>query len=84
MVDEKPPARAPATSTWASLLFGDDPWPMLLALLACGMLIFILARDAVPAILAVVLAGVAAHAWLMRRADGEAEAEAEAEQEERS
>lgn len=56
-----------ADPSWASLLFGDDPWPMLLVIVAVGFLLYILARDALPAILGVVVLGVAAHAWLMRR-----------------
>lgn len=60
---------------WARLLFGEDPWPMLLAMLACGMLVYLLAREAVPAILAVIVTTLAAHAWLLRRGDSSVEKE---------
>ncbi len=56
-----------ADPPWARLLFGDDPWPMLLVIVAVGFLLYILARDALPAILGVVVIGLAAHAWLMGR-----------------
>ncbi|HRH80915.1 MAG TPA: hypothetical protein PLW81_07705 [Thiobacillaceae bacterium] len=62
-----------AEPAWARLLFGEDPWPMLLAMLACGMLVYLLAREAVPAILAVVVTALAAHAWLLRRDESAAE-----------
>lgn len=52
---------------WARLLFGDDPWIMLLVIVACGFLFYVLARDALPAILGVIVIGLAAHAWLMRQ-----------------
>ncbi len=47
-----------ADPPWARLLFGDDPWPMLLVIVAVGFLLYILARDALPAILGVVLANM--------------------------
>lgn len=49
---------------WGQVLFGDDPWPMLVALLVCGFIFNILARDYLPAILVVVILAVLAHAWL--------------------
>jgi len=67
MSEEKPTPREATAPPWACLLFGDDPWPMLLVIVACGFLLYILARDALPAILGVVVIGLAAHAWLMRR-----------------
>lgn len=65
----------PADLSWASLLFGDDPWPMLLVLLAIGFIVYILAREAVPAILAVVLVGLAANVWWIRRTEALADQE---------
>lgn len=69
-----------ADPPWARLLFGDDPWPMLLVIVAVGFLLYILARDALPAILGVVVLGVAAHAWLMHK---EARVGADADDEEK-
>ncbi len=57
-----------ARASWSDILFGEEFWPMLLLLLACGLGFFVLARDALPAILAVVLVGLLAHAWLWCRA----------------
>lgn len=67
MSEEKPILREATDPPWARLLFGDDPWIMLLVIVACGFLLYVLARDALPAILGVLLIGLAAHAWLMRR-----------------
>lgn len=67
MAEEKTGMPRTADPPWARLLFGDDPWPMLLVIVAVGFLLYILARDALPAILGVVVTGLAAHAWLMRR-----------------
>lgn len=75
MHDDDPIDGRKAEPAWARLLFGEDPWLMLLALLACGLLVYLLAREAVPAILAVVLAGLAAQAWLQRRDDAAAATE---------
>lgn len=75
MADDKTPDPIPREPSWAGLLFGDDPWPMLVVMLACGLLIFILARDALPAVLIVVLIGLAANIWLARRAEQAAEKE---------
>ena len=72
MRDDDPIDGEKAEPSWARLLFGEDPWPMLLAMLACGMLVYLLAREAVPAILAVVVTTLAAHAWLQRREDASA------------
>jgi len=49
---------------WSQILFGDEPWPMLIALLVCGFIFNILARDYLPAVLVVVFLAVLAHAWL--------------------
>ena len=65
--------------SWSRVLFGDEPWPMLFLLLACGMVLTVLARDALPAILAVVILALAAHAWVWcqsQRAEADAESEA--------
>ena len=60
-------------ASWSEILFGDDPWVMLLLLTACGLGFFVLARDALPVVLVVVLVGVLAHAGLWcRDAAGEA------------
>lgn len=67
MSEEKPCPRDGTDPPWARLLFGDDPWPILLIIVAGGFLLYILARDALPAILGVVVIGLTAHAWLMRR-----------------
>ena len=64
-------------ASWSEILFGDDPWAILLLLTACGLGILVLARDALPAILGVVLAGVLAHAWLWCRAEAKEAAESE-------
>lgn len=75
MTDEKPTDPTSREPSWAGLLFGEDPWPMLVVMLACGLLIYILARDALPAVLIVVLIGLAANIWLTRRAEEAAEEE---------
>ncbi len=67
MSEENPNMRKVTDPPWARLLFGDDPWPMLLVIVACGFLLYILAQDALPAILGVILTGLAANAWLMHR-----------------
>lgn len=69
MSEYEPTSSEPDAPPWARLLFGDEPWLMLLALLACGLITYILAREAIPAILAVVLAGLAANAWWARHAE---------------
>lgn len=56
-------------ASWSEILFGDDPWIMLLLLTACGLGFLVLARDALPAILGVVLVAVLVHAWLWCRAE---------------
>ncbi len=68
MSEHEPLANAPGDPLWARLLFGDEPWVMLSVLLACGLITLILSREAVPAILAVVLAGLAANAGCSRLA----------------
>lgn len=70
-----PAARDRADPPWARLLFGDDPWPMLLALLACGIVVYVLMREALPAILAVVLLGLAANDWWITRLEAIADQE---------
>lgn len=55
--------------SWSEILFGDDPWAMLLLLTASGLGLFVLAREALPAILGIVLLGLLAHAWLWCRAE---------------
>ncbi len=57
--------------SWSEMLFGKEPWPLLLLLLACGLGIFVLARDVLPAILAVVVVGLLAHAWLWCNESGD-------------
>jgi len=49
------------------MLFGDDPWPILLLIVAVGFLLYFLAREALPAILGAILIGLVAHAWLLNR-----------------
>lgn len=70
--DNAPPAGDPADLPWTRLLFGDDSWPMLLVMLACGYLLYLLAPGALPAILVVVLIGLAVKVWRIRRNDGTA------------
>jgi hypothetical protein len=62
-------------SSWIRLLFGDTPWLMLSVLLTCGLITYSLTQEAVFAILAVVLAGLTAHDWLMRRTETASEDE---------
>jgi len=59
----------------AALLFGEEPWLILLALLACGLLTFILVQETVAATLAVVLVSLGANAWCWRHLDLAAEKE---------
>lgn len=67
MSGRNPNPREATDPPWARILFGDDPWPILLLIVACGFLLYILAREALPAILGVLLIGLVAHAWLMHR-----------------
>lgn len=67
MSEENPKMREVTDPPWSRLLFGDDPWSMLLVIVVCGFLLYILARDALPAILGMLVIGLAANAWLMRR-----------------
>ncbi len=67
MTEEKPVLRVATDPLWARWLFGNDPWPMLLVIVACGFLLYLLTQDALPAIVGVLLIGLLAHAWLMRR-----------------
>lgn len=69
MAEENPKPREDRDPPWARLLFGDDPWVMLLVMVASGFLLYVLARDALPAIIGVLVIGLAANAWLMRRED---------------
>jgi hypothetical protein len=64
-------------ASWSKILFGDDPWAMLLLLTACGLGILVLAREALPAILGVVLVGLLVHAWLWCRATAREAAESD-------
>lgn len=63
---------------WSEILFGEDPWAMLLLLTACGLGFLVLARDALPAIMGVVLLALLVHAWLWCRAQARDAADAEA------
>ena len=69
MAESEQSANRRGDPPWARLLFGEEPWLMLLAMLSCGLIIYILAGNAVPAILAVVLVGLAANAVCWRRAE---------------
>jgi hypothetical protein len=69
------PQHESGKASWAGLLFGEEPWLMLLALLACGLLTFILVQQTVAAILAVVLVSLVANAWCWRHLDLAAEKE---------
>ncbi len=66
MSEYEHPVHDSGDSPWMHLLFGDAPWLLLLTLLACGLITYSLTQEAVLAILVVVLAGLAAHDWLMR------------------
>lgn len=73
----------PAKGTLYHLLFGREPWPFLLVLLACGLGLLALVGSSLLAIPVVVLVCVIAYIWLSRK-DPEEEEAASADDQERT
>jgi predicted MFS family arabinose efflux permease len=49
---------------WSQVLFGDEPWPILVSLLICGFIFKILGWHYLPAVIVLVILALLAHAWL--------------------
>lgn len=75
MTPEPPSFRngLPAKGTLYHLLFGSQPWPFLLVLLACGLGLLALVGSSLLAIPVVVLVCVIAYIWLTRKGPDEEE-----------
>jgi hypothetical protein len=83
MTPEPPSFRngLPAKGTLYHLLFGREPWPFLLVLLACGLGLLALVGSSLLAIPVVVLVCVMAYIWLSRKGSDEKEAASPDDQE---